>query len=163
MTHPTPDAVGYFLDEYDFDRFWDCVNFRGGTDHEDDPLSTAKGECWTWRSKSGGYARFLVYGRWHAAHRIALRDANVKVPDDMVVDHLCRNPPCVNPSHLEMVTHTENVRRGKAGQRTHCKHGHEFTEDNLIWSRGGKTRQCRTCTLASRKRSYQRRKALATT
>lgn len=54
---------------------------------------------------------------------------------DLVTDHLCRRPICVNPYHAEAVTHTENKRRGLgwAGmnyQKTHCKRGHEFTEEN---------------------------------
>lgn len=38
------------------------------------------------------------------------------VPDGMVADHLCNNPPCINPEHLEIVTIAENVRRGKSGK-----------------------------------------------
>lgn len=38
---------------------------------------------------------------------------NGAIPTNMDLDHLCRNPICVNPDHLEPVTHLENVRRGK--------------------------------------------------
>lgn len=33
------------------------------------------------------------------------------IPNDMEIDHLCRNPGCCNPDHLELVTHAENNRR----------------------------------------------------
>lgn len=36
------------------------------------------------------------------------------IPDGLQLDHLCRNPSCVNPAHLEIVTGAENIRRGKA-------------------------------------------------
>lgn len=41
------------------------------------------------------------------------------VPKGMVADHLCNNPPCINPEHLEVVTVAENVRRGRSSNLTH--------------------------------------------
>ena len=64
-----------------------------------------------------------------------------------------RNPACVNPAHLEAVTHRENVLRGAGvsaiqARKTHCKHGHEFTPENTMKVRtpsGNGGRRCRTC------------------
>lgn len=69
------------------------------------------------------------------------------VPVGLELDHLCRNRWCINPTHLEPVTHAENVRRGECGihqrSRTHCPSGHPYEGDNLIVRRGG--RYCRIC------------------
>lgn len=45
------------------------------------------------------------------AHRAAYEMVRGPIPDGLELDHLCLNPPCVNPAHLEPVTHLENVRR----------------------------------------------------
>ncbi len=52
------------------------------------------------------------------AHRWFYEQAKGPIPDGLSIDHLCRVPPCVNPDHLEAVSHTENVRRGKAAKLT---------------------------------------------
>lgn len=78
-----------------------------------------------------------------SAHIWAWERANGPVPDGLELDHQCRVRHCVNPNHLEPVTHAENMRRA-AALRTHCKYGHEFTEENTRISPQG-TRICRAC------------------
>ena len=46
------------------------------------------------------------------AHRISYEIAHGPVPPGLELDHLCRNKWCINPDHLEAVTHTENMQRG---------------------------------------------------
>ena len=128
------------------------------------------GLCWEWRSSRDdrGYGRFKM-GPRHAqksirAHRVAWVLKHGPVPDGLELDHLCRNHACVRPSHLEPVTHAENVRRGimaevsarRATKRTHCKRGHLFNEANTYMAtRGRNWRNCRTC---HRLREAERRK-----
>ena len=59
-------------------------------------------------------------------------------------DHKCRITRCWNPDHVEPVTHEENMARGAHALKTHCPHGHSYSEDNTrISSRG--SRLCKTC------------------
>ena len=72
-----------------------------------------------------------------------------KIPKGLTIDHLCKNKPCVNPSHFEIVTRAENTRRELKhnGQmfKTVCKNGHSLTDtDNLIIDSHG-WRRCRAC------------------
>lgn len=86
----------------------------------------------------------------------------------LTIDHLCRNPLCVNPDHLEPVTNSENVRRAAAAgayegngahhrAKTHCPKGHPYSGENLYRTPSGK-RKCRECERATWRRSYARRK-----
>ena len=77
----------------------------------------AKSEgCWNWTSTTNGrgYGTFRVGRVKVYAHRFAYETTVGPIKEGLVVDHLCRNPRCVNPAHLEPVTHLENVRRGLA-------------------------------------------------
>jgi hypothetical protein len=70
--------------------------------------------CWLWT----GYLNHQGYGTlWDGemvagAHRVAYRLEVGAIPEDLVLDHLCRVRNCVNPAHLEPVTSAENTRRG---------------------------------------------------
>lgn len=105
-------------------------------------------ECIEWIGCVGsrGYARVTIMGVGHVAHRVVYEMVNGPIPEGLVLDHLCRNKRCVNPSHLEPVTIAENVRRGYRlwSLRTHCKWGHEFTPENTFWHSRG-TKMCKEC------------------
>lgn len=167
----TPNDAGYWMDEYDAPRFWANVNFHGGQAHLNDPLvehSRVTGDCWLWTghgSGSGlaGYGRFRIYGKLEQAHRLSYKDFNLKLPNELDVDHLCRTLRCVRPDHLEAVTVSENVRRGKGylRNRTHCKHGHELTDENITVQKRGlrpPVNACLTCLTKSQQQTYLRRK-----
>jgi hypothetical protein len=92
------------------------------------------------------------------AHRVAFEWLVGPVPKGLVLDHLCRNRGCVNPSHLEPVTQQVNTLRGagpaaRNANKAHCKWGHEFTPENTGVDKRGK-RWCKTCSL---RRGYEHR------
>ena len=118
------------------ERFWEKVDRRG-----DD-------ECWNWTA-SCHPPRYGQFGIRHGvivrAHRFAYELLVGPIPEGLHLDHLCRNPSCVNPAHLEPVTPGENVRRGEPATKTCCVNGHEYTEANTYRSPKTGRRQCRIC------------------
>ncbi len=110
------------------------------------------GPCWIWVGKldRNGYGKFRGDGRDVFAHRWAYEFEREslperKAPDFLGLDHLCRNPACVNPSHLELVSHTVNLRRGESNnaKKTHCPKGHPYDDANTLKTKCG--RKCREC------------------
>jgi len=120
----------------------------------------ADAECWVWTGSlhPSGYGYFMAKdGKNWRSHRFAWTNLVGEIPKHMTLDHVCRNKPCVNPDHMEIVTAEENNARGGSvsalnARKTHCKRGHEFTPDNLYtqYNKGKPGRMCRTCT-----RTYQ--------
>lgn len=74
--------------------------------------------CWIWQGSkiSTGYGNLRVNGEYYLAHRYMYELINSKIPENLELDHLCRNPLCINPKHLEAVTHAENCRRGSCAK-----------------------------------------------
>lgn len=125
-------------------------------------------ECWQWlgAKQAGGYGRFMVTSSPRVlilAHRFAYEMAVGPIPDDMTLDHLCRNTSCVKPSHLEVVTREENALRGsRNAAKTHCDHGHEFTEANTyVAPSRPQVRCCRECRALTSAAAYVARRAAA--
>lgn len=148
------------------ERFWEKVN-KDGTIPS---YRTDLGKCWLWtaaphKAQNGFYGIF--YPKHHqgiSAQLWAWQELNGKIPDGLILDHLCRNTLCVNPSHLEPVTPKVNILRGtnmaaQYARRTHCNLGHEFTVENTRIKKNG-ARQCRICRRAARKVERLRRKAI---
>lgn len=78
-------------------------------------LETASG-CWEWQGgrHEAGYGRTQHNDRVRPSHRVALELSGVDVAPSDHIDHLCRNPACCNPKHLEAVTCRVNIQRGRA-------------------------------------------------
>lgn len=120
---------------------------------------------WTGTTDPNGYGFISVEGKMLRAHRVAYETfTGTEIPDGFHIDHLCRTPGCVNPVHLEPVTPRVNILRGISfsavnAAKTHCKHGHEFSEENTYIAPGSGQRRCRICLKEQHRRLAARRKA----
>lgn len=139
--------------EIDQTHFWFMVDNTAG-----------ESECWPWLGtvQNKGYGQFRVNGRMVVAHRISYELTKGTVPTGLELDHLCRNPGCVNPTHLEAVTRQVNILRsnGMAARhavKTHCPQGHAYDLLNTKQYQG--RRYCRAC-LRINSRNYRARKAV---
>src|SRR5215469_18259772 len=107
--------------------------------------------CWLWTmsiNKAGyGHYQPTYRGKSYRAHRWVWEFFYGDCP--LELDHLCKTKCCVNPLHLDAVTHTETMRRYQrtVSLKTHCKNGHEFTVENTgYWDKRNRShRCCRQC------------------
>lgn len=93
-----------------------------------------------------GYGQIHVGGSNIGAHRAAYEAWVGPIPDGHEIDHVrargCVHRDCIEPAHLEAVTHIENVRRS---MRDSCPSGHEYTKANTRIRPCDGTRACRAC------------------
>lgn len=123
--------------------------------------------CWLWTASLNwrGYGRLKVNGRMVHAHRFAFEMTKGPIPQNLVIDHLCRTRGCVNPDHMEPVTSAVNTLRGESivavnARKSHCKYGHALTPEN-VYTAGGIKRQCRECGREAVRRRRRRLRAPA--
>lgn len=116
------------------------------------------GDCWEWK----GWVDRDGYGRrgWNRAHRFIYERLVGPVPQGHDLDHLCRNRLCVNPDHMEPVTHQENCRRSFPAKKTHCRNGHLYDAKNTYVAADG-ARFCRICNSIAARKYHSRLKAKA--
>jgi HNH endonuclease len=122
--------------------------------------------CWLWMGEghTNGYGLTKHNGKTHLVRRLMYEITRGPIPDGLELDHLCRVRCCVNPTHLEAVTHQENMQRSPLSRKgsehlrkkTHCPKGHPYDAANTYKWRG--RRLCREC---NRQRSRERARQLA--
>ena len=113
--------------------------------------------CWLWRggltTKGYGSLRSTA-GTESMVHRIAYKELVGFIPIGLEIDHLCGTRNCINPQHLEAVTHAENLRRsGSSRLKSVCKLGHRYTKLTTGYDRNGHKR-CKPCG-TERKRAWR--------
>ena len=125
------------MNPIDIARFWEKVD-------------ASPERCWIWKGSKTfeGYGHFKTRQKTHRAHRFSYELHKGKIPNDLVLDHLCKNRLCVNPNHLDAVTNKENILRGNSfsainAKKTICCRGHPLTPDNLYAK--SKVRRCKAC------------------
>jgi hypothetical protein len=124
-------------------RFWEKVE--------------KKAYCWEWTgSKYHGYGQFWDGKKLVGASRFSWLLANGVIPPELTIDHVCQNPGCVNPEHLQCIPMLDNCRLGSKAQNTHCPKGHPFEGRNVIWVKT--SRMCRICKQDKDRRYHHRNK-----
>jgi hypothetical protein len=137
------------------DRFWSKVEKSDG--------------CWRWLGGHAGGRPFFYLGKGNVpAYRVAYILTHGQIPEGTEIDHLCKNPSCVRPDHLEAVSHRENMRRsdsivGINMRKTICKRGHPL----VPWSKTGKNahqlwRKCHQCAMQSQRLRRAAKKGILT-
>lgn len=118
--------------------------------------------CWLWMANEDerGYGLFWINGTMRRAHIASYELQIGPIPAGLELDHKCRVHGCINPHHLEPVTHAENMRRSHPNNsnKTQCKNGHSFdTVNTYVFQRvrdGRITveRHCRECQRQNRRK-----------
>jgi hypothetical protein len=121
--------------------------------------------CVNWPGRISRFGYGIIEtgrGTQRRAHVIVHERLIGPKPEGMVIDHLCRNRACVNPLHMEIVTHRENTLRGEGitavnARKTVCKRGHPLSGENVRMTSKG--RHCIACNKIIGHQSYLKRKA----
>lgn len=132
-----------------------------------------KSSCWIWtgatktgrknRKNNKRYGVLTIRNKHMQAHVLTYKCFKGEIPAGLEIDHLCKNTLCVNPEHLEAVTHSENMKRSNSHwkivqinkSKKHCPQGHKYNKENTYIHEG--QRHCRIC-LRNRSRVYSEKK-----
>lgn len=117
-------------------------------------LTQANGECLDWQGsvRNNGYGVVVYKGKQTSPYRLIYEMLHgVVLSEQDEIDHTCNNRLCINPAHLQRVSHAENTALAKA-RRITCRKGHPWNEENtytfMVTRENGKQylqRYCRAC------------------
>lgn len=136
------------------DRLWERVSPEPNTG------------CWLWTGSmaGAGYGHLRVNGQLWYAHRLSYVTHRGPIPEGTELDHLCRTRCCINPAHLEAVSHRENWRRSRAPNAigytvAACRRGHPRSKENT--GQSGGNNYCRVCHRQNVAAAYAKQKLAA--
>lgn len=115
-------------------------------------------DCWIWKgAQLKGYAIVRRGGKALRVHRLVWSALYGEIPITRELDHVCRNKLCLNPDHLESVSHKENVLRGTSpsalnAKKTHAPCGHSYIEQD------GLRRYCKPCRQQWHREYYRKKR-----
>ena len=125
--------------------------------------------CWLWlrtTAPAGRYGWIRENGKGKLAHRVSYESHRGPIAAGMTIDHLCRTPLCVNPSHMRVVSQRDNVLANHSRslsavnhRKTHCPQGHSYADHGRV-RRDGPQKGHRACMECDRE--YHRRKRVDT-
>lgn len=125
---------------------------------------------WLGALNEKGYGRVSTGGRYRPVHQVSYELVKERISKGLEPDHLCRVRCCINPEHLEAVTHKENLERAGVlartkdmnaakRARTHCARGHAYTPRNTrINPNNPNSRTCKECARINYERNRQKRR-----
>jgi hypothetical protein len=128
-----------------------------------DKFKASRNGCWEWTCTKAhfGHGKFKLNGKQEFSHRLMYSMTHPKEDiKDSVIRHSCDNPGCVNPDHLIKGTQKDNIQdqfdRGRhfSQKQTHCKNGHEYTDETRYLNPKTGHRQCLICKKAARRRFF---------
>lgn len=130
------------VDEKSLNRFWSKVKKESGVFGIDGKYPT---ECWLWTAcvSKKGYGRFRYNKKTFNAHQFIYDAIYQNERSYYDTHHRCYTKNCVNPTHLEKLTHAKHASIENKNI-THCRNGHLWIPENICIMKSGK-QECRTC------------------
>lgn len=138
---------------------WPALTEQQAVAHLIENISINEGGCWLWHGNKNraGYGEVSIRNNRWMVHRYIYTVFIGEIPKGMHACHYCDVRNCINPSHLWLGTHKQNMADCRAKGRyyyanlTHCKRGHAFTPENTQYKKPGHLRGCKAC-----QRAHQR-------
>ena len=90
-------------------------------------------ECISHHKNKDGYSKIKINGKMVFLHRYIYEECFGFIPNDMIVRHKCDNPSCINPEHLQLGTHKDNMcdKKDRKRGRTCDRKGEKNTQAKL--------------------------------